>query len=76
MEPGESLAESLSVLKTAAFVNVVFLAGGVVILARSPFGLQGESLICSGRRTMAALSSLPLWWHRPAWHPRSTFFSF
>jgi hypothetical protein len=59
MEPSESLARPSSVLTTVAFINVVLLTGGVVILAQSPFGLQGECLVCSGRRRMVAFLSFP-----------------
>jgi hypothetical protein len=47
LEPGESLTRPPSVLTMAAFVNVVFLARGVVILVQNPFCMQGESLVCS-----------------------------
>lgn len=48
LELGESLARPLSVSTTAVFANVVFLAGGVVIVASNPFGLQRERrlLLC------------------------------
>lgn len=48
LELGESLARPLSVSTTVVFANVVFLAGGVVIVASNPFGLQRERrlLLC------------------------------
>jgi hypothetical protein len=48
LELGESLARPLSVSTMVVFANVVFLAGGVVIVASNPFGLQRERrlLLC------------------------------
>jgi hypothetical protein len=49
------------------FATIVFLAEGVIV-ASNPFGLQGENSVQSfmERQTIAAPSSVPCWWHRPA----------
>ena len=72
LRPGKSLARPLSVPTTAAFVNVAYLVGGVVVATPNPFGLQGENSVCSfvKRWTMVVFPSFPPWWSRPAWHPR------
>jgi hypothetical protein len=68
LEPGKRLALPRSVMTTAVFANVVFLARGVVVAAPNPFSPQGENPVCSfmERWTMAAFSLFPPWQHRPA----------
>jgi hypothetical protein len=53
------------------------LAGGVVVVALTPFSLPGEDRVCSFLdRRMTASTLFPPWWHRPVQHRRSTSVGF